>query len=106
MDRFDLTGKVALVTGASRGIGHALALGLAEAGAMVVVASRTLDACQTLADQITASGGEAMAAELDVGELNQHQPLLEAVLSHFGRLDVGSSIARCCCRRTPRSASG
>ncbi|MDE0578289.1 MAG: SDR family oxidoreductase, partial [bacterium] len=87
-DKFDLTGRVAIVTGASRGIGHALALGLAEAGAKVVAASRTLDACQALADQITAAGGEAMAAQLDVGQLDQHQPLLEATIERFGRLDV------------------
>ena len=88
VDRFDLSGRVAIVTGASRGIGHALALGLAEAGAKVVAASRTLDACQALADQIAAAGGEAMAAELDVGRLEQHEPLLGAVAERFGRLDI------------------
>ena len=87
-DRFNLTGKTAIVTGASRGIGHALALGLAEAGAGVVATSRTLEACQALADQITAAGGEAMAVATDVSQLEQHQPLLEATMDRFGRLDV------------------
>ncbi len=88
MDRFDLSERVAMVTGASRGIGHALALGLAEAGAKVVAASRSLEACQAVADRINASGGEAMAISLDVGRLEQHQPVLEAVIERFGRLDV------------------
>ncbi|WP_419919864.1 SDR family NAD(P)-dependent oxidoreductase [Candidatus Poriferisocius sp.] len=88
MDRFDLDGRVAIVTGASRGIGCALALGLAEAGAKVVAASRTLEACQDLADRIVAAGGEALAVQVDVGCLDQHQPLLEATIGHFGRLDI------------------
>ncbi|MBT6114177.1 MAG: SDR family NAD(P)-dependent oxidoreductase, partial [Porticoccaceae bacterium] len=56
---FDLTGKIALVTGASRGIGEAIAKLLAEQGAHVIVSSRKLDGCQAVADQITADGGSA-----------------------------------------------
>ncbi len=88
MDRFDLSGRVAIVTGASRGIGHALARGLAEAGAKVVAASRTPKACQALAERIIADGGEALAVEIDIGRLDQHQRLLEATIDRFGRLDV------------------
>jgi len=60
-DRFDLTGKVALVTGGSRGLGRAMALGFAAAGADVVVTSRKLDACQAVAGHIEAMGRRALA---------------------------------------------
>ena len=58
---FDLTGKVAIVTGSSRGLGLASAQGLAEHGARVVISGRKLDACEAAAAQITAAGGEAIA---------------------------------------------
>jgi NAD(P)-dependent dehydrogenase (short-subunit alcohol dehydrogenase family) len=76
----DLTGKVALVTGGSRGIGRAIAQGLAEAGADVVVASRKLDSCEVAAAEI------AVAAH--VGHWTDCDDLMAAVLGHFGRLDV------------------
>src|SRR4051812_11124827 len=87
-DRFSLTGKVAIVTGGSRGIGRALALGFARAGASVVVTSRNLDSCVEVADEIEASGGAALALASDVGDRATHQPLLDATIDRYGRLDV------------------
>ena len=87
-DRFSLAGKAAIITGGSKGIGRALAVGFAEAGAAVVVASRTFDACRIVADEINASGGQAIAHACDIGDLAGHQPLIDAAIAAFGRLDV------------------
>jgi NAD(P)-dependent dehydrogenase (short-subunit alcohol dehydrogenase family) len=67
--RFDLSGQVAIVTGASKGIGWGLAKALAHAGARVAVAARDEDALQTLAGEIRAEGGEALAVPLDVTDV-------------------------------------
>jgi NAD(P)-dependent dehydrogenase (short-subunit alcohol dehydrogenase family) len=79
---------VALITGGSRGIGRALALGLAEAGAGIVVASRSLDACRAVADQIERGGGRALAIAADVGAAAERERLVAGALERFGRLDV------------------
>ena len=63
---FHLTGKVALVTGASSGIGYGIALALAAQGAKVIVAARRMDKLKTLVDEIKKAGGEATAVEMDV----------------------------------------
>jgi 3-oxoacyl-[acyl-carrier protein] reductase len=68
--RVDLTGRTALVTGASRGIGEAIARRLAESGAHVLVAARTLDAVNRIASEITAAGGSATAVQLDITDPN------------------------------------
>ena len=86
--RFDLTGKVALVTGGSRGLGRAMALGLAAAGADVVVASRKLDACRAVASDIEAMGRRALAHACNVSAWDELGPLADAAYDAFGRVDV------------------
>lgn len=85
---FRLDGKVALVTGASKGIGWDLAKALANAGASVAVASRDLDSLQRLAAEIRADGGLAFAVALDVRDAGQIGNVFEEVRAHFGSLDV------------------
>ena len=85
----DLTGKVAVVTGGSRGIGRAIVQALAEAGADVVVASRKLDACERAAEEIRASTGRtAVPLACHVGHWDDCDRLIEQTLQRFGRLDV------------------
>ncbi len=87
-DRFDLTGKVALVTGGSRGLGRAMALGFASAGADVVVTSRKLDACRAVADEVVAMGRRALAWSCNVSNWDELEPLADAAYDAFGRVDV------------------
>jgi NAD(P)-dependent dehydrogenase (short-subunit alcohol dehydrogenase family) len=87
-DRFDLTGKVALVTGGSRGLGRAMALGFAAAGADVVVASRKLDACRAVAEEIEAMGRRALPRSCNVSNWDELEPLADAAYDAFGRVDV------------------
>ena len=86
---FDLAGRVAVVTGGSRGIGRAVAEGLATAGADVVVASRKLENCEAAAAEIeVATGGRALPVGFHVGRWEDCDRLVETVYAEFGRCDV------------------
>jgi len=88
MGLFRLDGKTAIVTGGSRGIGRAIALRMAEAGANVVVSSRTEEACQTVVAEIEAAGGRAVAAPCNVSRLEALPGLVKAARDAFGRIDI------------------
>lgn len=88
-DLFDLSGKVALVTGGSRGLGRSMVLAFAEHGADVVIASRKLDSCQTLAAEVeVATGRRALAVACHVGDWEQVGALAETAYAELGRVDV------------------
>ena len=85
---FSLKDKVALVTGASQGIGRDTALALAEAGAKVAVAARSEEKLTALVKEIVAAGGEAFAVKMDVADAEQVKAGFKQVLDKFGRLDI------------------
>jgi len=85
---FSLKDKVALVTGASHGIGRATARALSEAGAKVALASRNEQRLGELAAEITSAGGEALVVPMDVGDAAQVKNGFQQVLAKFGRLDI------------------
>ena len=88
MNEFSLESKVAVITGASRGIGRAIALRLAGAGAKVVVSSRKLEGVQAVADEIKSAGGEALAVQAHVGRSDDVTALVAQTVETFGRVDV------------------
>lgn len=85
---FDLSGKVALVTGGSRGLGREMVLAFAKAGADVVVASRKLDSCEATAHEVEAYGRQALPVACHVGHWNECSELMEKAYSHFGKIDI------------------
>lgn len=85
---FDLTGKIALVTGASRGIGEEIAKLLAEQGAHVIVSSRKIEDCKIVAEEIIALGGRAEAFACHVGKMEDISSIFEHIRNKHGRLDI------------------
>ena len=98
---FDLSGKVAVVTGGNRGIGLGIVRGLAEAGAGVAVAARNQDKSRQVVREIQEEGGEALAVSVDVGDESSVQALMQSTLDHFGRLDILVNNAGINIRKTP-----
>lgn len=85
---FDLSGKTAIVTGAGRGIGRVIAIGLAESGANVVLCSRTKAEIDVVADEIRNKGGKALSVATDLTVHEQLENLVDAAVKEFGRVDI------------------
>ncbi|WP_018621371.1 SDR family NAD(P)-dependent oxidoreductase [Spirosoma luteum] len=85
---FDLTGKVAVITGASKGIGEDMARVFARFGAKVIVSSRKQDACDALASDISAQGGEATGIAAHVGDMDQLRQLVDKSIATYGGIDI------------------
>jgi len=88
MDMCSLNGKVALVTGGSRGIGRSIAVGLAKAGADVAVTSRKLPDLEKVAEEIKGLGRKSLAVAAHVGKVEEIPPLVKQVKGEFGRIDI------------------
>lgn len=85
---FDLTGKVALVTGGSRGLGQRMVMAFAERGADVIVASRKLENCERVAAEVRALGRRALAVSVHAAKWPELDALVETSYAHFGRIDI------------------
>jgi NAD(P)-dependent dehydrogenase (short-subunit alcohol dehydrogenase family) len=83
-----MAGKVVLITGGSRGLGRAMALGFAREGADIAIVSRKIDSCKSTAEEVQALGGKALAYAAHVGHWDELTPMVDAVIDHFGRIDV------------------
>ncbi|MGH3145975.1 MAG: SDR family NAD(P)-dependent oxidoreductase [Rubrobacter sp.] len=99
LDAFDLTGKTAVVTGGNTGLGEAFARALIECGASVALAARTRERSDTVATDLSASGGEAIAVDLDVTDHGQVQAMLGEVTERLGPVDVLVNNAGVCYHR-------
>ena len=86
--KFDLTGKVAIVTGSSKGIGHSIAQGLAEHGAKVVISSRKQEAVDEVAASFKSMGLEAVGIACHIGDEEQRKGLVEKTMKAYGRVDI------------------
>ena len=85
---FDLSGKTAVVTGSSRGIGKAIAMRMADYGAKVMVSSRKIDACNLVVEEIKKSGGEASACDCNISSKEALQNLCDVSLEKLGKIDI------------------
>ncbi len=85
---FDLSGKVALITGGSRGLGREMALAFADAGANVAIASRKIEQCEKTAAEIASRGVQAFAHACHVAKWEELESLVEATYARFGRIDI------------------
>lgn len=85
---FDLSGRAAIVTGSSRGLGRAMAMGFAKAGASVLVCSRNLEACEATVAEIEAAGGTAAAHSVNMSDYDAVVGLVDVAVARFGRLDI------------------
>src|SRR6266851_1477861 len=92
---FDLTGKVAVITGSSRGIGRSSAELLAKLGAKVVISSRKADACQEVADGIKKAGGDAHVIACNISRREEVEALISGTTKHYGKIDIrcGGSVS-------------
>lgn len=88
MSMFDLTGRVAVITGSSRGIGRAIAIEYARMGARVVISSRKIDACKAVVSEIRDAGGHATAAACNVSNKADLEGLVAHALREYGRIDI------------------
>jgi len=88
LPNFDLSGQVALVTGAGRGLGRAIALALANAGADVALGLRDIDADGGLADEITALGRRVLKLQMDAADLDQSRAAMDEAIAKLGRIDI------------------
>jgi len=87
-EQYNLDGKVAIVTGSSKGIGKAMARGLAEKGAQVVVSSRSQEACDEVVKEFTVAGLKAIGIACHIGKEEQRQNLVDKTVEAFGRIDI------------------
>jgi NAD(P)-dependent dehydrogenase (short-subunit alcohol dehydrogenase family) len=85
---FDLTGKVAVITGSSRGIGRSSAELLAKLGARVVISSRKIDACQEVAEGIRKAGGDAHVIPCNISRREEVEVLIKGAILHYGKIDI------------------
>ncbi|HEX2988789.1 MAG TPA: SDR family oxidoreductase [Chloroflexota bacterium] len=99
LKKFDLSGKVALVTGASRGIGAGMALALAEAGADMALVARTEDALESTATRVRALGRKALVVPTDVSKVDSLSGMVERIVAEYGHLDILVNAAGVQCRK-------
>lgn len=85
---FDLSGKIAVITGGSRGLGRQMALAFAQRGADIVIASRKLDACEAVADEVRALGRRALPLALDAAKWDEMDAFADRVYDEWGRIDI------------------